>query len=116
MPVQYVSAVGAAELPVGAIDQGWPYRQKEVVAEFNKVLGNEKTINRSHVLHVRRAHDVERNGGFCYTQKHVSPKYSRSFVDWMIQEYKADPDFFEKAKQLADAKRATTGMSATVTP
>lgn len=111
-PVKLVADASAATtLPVGAIDDGWPHRQKEVVLEFNKVLSGRKTINASHILHVRRAYDIEKRGDFCYTQKHVSPKYSRAFVDWLVQQFNADEEFFEKAKATADRKRDMASMA-----
>lgn len=97
----------ATKLPVGAIDAGWPHRQKEVVAEVNKRLAGGKTINPSHILYVRRAYGIEANGAYCYTQKHASPMYSEAFIEWIVQQFKADRHFFEKAKSTADAKRAS---------
>ena len=99
-------------LPVGAIDAGWPYRQKEVVAELNKALSGRKSVNAAHILNVRRAYAVEANGAFCYTQKHVSPKYSPVFVEWVVAQYDADPDFFEKAKLIAEQKRSRSSEAA----
>jgi hypothetical protein len=95
----------APSLPVGSIDLGWPYRQKEVVAEVNKALVGAKIVHATHILYVRRAHDIEANGAFCYTQKHVSPKYSPAFVVWILDQYKADSEFFEKAKLITEQKR-----------
>jgi len=95
----------APSLPVGAIDQGWPYRQKEVVAEVNRALAGAKVVHGTHILYVRRAHDIEANGAFCYPQKHVSPKYSQAFVDWIVEQFKADGGFFEKSKLIAEQNR-----------
>jgi hypothetical protein len=104
----------APSLPVGLIDQAWPFRQKEVIAEVNKVLMGSRVINPNHVLSVRRAYGIETNGEFCYTQKHVSPKYSQAFVDWLVAQFKSDSEFFEKAKLIAEQKRflaTTTGSN-----
>ena len=104
--VRLTTSLAAPSLPVGAIDQGWPYRQKEVVAAVNKELVGTKVINANHVLNVRRAHNIEANGDFCYTQKHASPKYSQAFVNWIVERFNADSNFFEKAKAVADRKRS----------
>ena len=112
-PVTLTSDPAAPSVPVGAIDAGWPYRQKEAVAEVNRMLAGVKIINAAHFLNVRRAHDIDAKGDFCYTQNHVSPKYSRAFVDWIVEQFRADDGFFEKAKVIAEQKR--TAASATVT-
>jgi hypothetical protein len=77
-PVKLTTNAAAHDLPVGAIDAGWPYRMKEVVAEVNRILAGIRTINSTHILNVRRAYDVEEKGEFCYTQKHVAPKIQQS--------------------------------------
>jgi hypothetical protein len=105
-PVRLTTNRTAPSLPVGAIDQGWPHRQKDVIAAVNRALSGKKVINAAHVLNVRRAHNVETNGEFCYTQNHVSPKYSPAFVDWIVEEFNADGDFFEKAKAVADQQKS----------
>jgi hypothetical protein len=105
-PVRLTTSRTAPSLPVGAIDQGWPHRQKEVVAAVNEALSGKKVINAAHVLNVRRAHNIETNGEFCYTQNHVSPKYSQAFVDWIVDEFNADIEFFEKAKAVADQQKS----------
>jgi hypothetical protein len=95
-------------VPVGSIDLGWPHRQKEVIAEVNKALAGVKVVNANHILCVRRAYDVEAKGEFCYTQRHASPRYTSAFVDWIVQQFRADAGFFEKAKSIADEKRGAS--------
>jgi hypothetical protein len=106
--VRLTTDPGAPSLPVGAIDQGWPHRQKEVVAAVNEALGGKKIVNAATVLYVRRAFNIELNGLFCYTQDYASPKYSQAFVDWIVEQFNADTDFFDKAKAVADQKRTAT--------
>lgn len=110
--VRFTSSQDAPSLPVGAIDQGWPYRQKEVVVAVNEKLAGTRAINANHILNVRRAFDIEANGDFCYTQKHVSPKYSNSFVNWIVEQFEMDANFFEKAKEITDHKRRLAQASA----
>ena len=107
-PVRLTADPSAPSLPVGAIDQGWPHRQKEVVAVVNEALAGKKIVNGTHVLYIRRAFNIETNGQFCYTQNHTSPKYSQAFVNWIVEQFNADPDFFDKAKAVADQKRSAT--------
>lgn len=110
--VRLTASLDAPSLPVGAIDQGWPHRQKEVVASVNKELAGTKVINANHILNVRRAYNIEANGDFCYTQKYASARYSQAFVNWIVEQFKANGDFFEKAKEVADRKRSAPASTA----
>jgi hypothetical protein len=38
------------------------------------------------------------NAYYYYKGKYGSPQYSEAFVDWMVNEYKRSPDFFERAR------------------
>ena len=114
-PVRLTTSPGAHNLPVGAIDAGWPYRRKEVLAEVNKILAGVRTVNSAHFQNVRRAYDIEAKGEFCYTQKHVAPKYSWAFVEWIVQQFRSDSAFFEKAKSIAEQKQGEAAAAASVT-
>jgi hypothetical protein len=105
-PVRLTTDPSAPSLPVGAIDQGWPHRQKEVVAAVNEALAGKKIVNGTHILYVRSAFDIKTNGQYCYTQNHSSPQYSQAFVDWIVKQFNEDADFFNKAKVVADQKRS----------
>jgi hypothetical protein len=85
-----------------SVDETHPYRQKEVIEEFNKALAGSKTINPFHIRCVRYAHEIDAEATFCYKMKHVSARYSQAFVDWLIQQYTTDPAFFEAAKIKAE--------------
>lgn len=92
-----------------SVDETHPYRGKEVIEEFNKALSGSKTINAFHIRCVRLAHGIEDDAPFCYKMKHASARYSQAFVDWLIQQYDADPTFFETAKIKAEpALRGTS--------
>jgi hypothetical protein len=80
-------------------DQSHPYRQKEVIREVNARLG-EATVNAFDVLSVRRVHAIseETRPEFVHVPKFGSPQYSDAFVDWLVTEREADPEFFTRAK------------------
>lgn len=86
------------------IDVQWPFRQKEVVAEVNRLLDGERTVKGYNIQCARKAHDIDADPVFCYRQKHASAKFSRAFVDWLVGQFHADQTFFEKSKSIADAK------------
>jgi len=83
-----------------SVDETHPFRQKEVVAEFNGIVEGVKIIP-YHVQCVRHVHNVDSNPTFCYRMQHASARYSQAFVDWLVQNYNTNPDFFEEAKRRA---------------
>lgn len=85
------------------IDTTHPYRQKEVVKEVNAKLAERRSITTHDILCIRRAHEIQKEIKFCYTQNFASPRYSPAFVDWIVAEYGKDNAFFDKAKQRYDA-------------
>lgn len=87
-----------------SVDATHPFRQKEVVEEFNK-RAKGASIKPFHIQCVRQAHDIDDNPNFCYRQKFASARYSYAFVEWIVERYTADPEFFVKAKVRADERR-----------
>jgi hypothetical protein len=89
-------------------DQSHPYRQKEVIREVNKRLG-EGAVNAFDVLSLRRVHQIseETRPEFVHVPKFGSPQYSDAFVDWLVGEREREPQFFARAKRsyLATRKR-----------
>jgi hypothetical protein len=83
------------------VDTTHPYRQKEVIDAFNKRMEGKVQINQHHVLCVRRAFSIHRDLKYCYNMNWSSPRYSEAFLEWLVDSYKRDPKFFEKAKRKA---------------
>jgi hypothetical protein len=81
-------------------DRTHPYRQKEVVSEVNKRLPEGVEVKGYDILSVRRVHGIaeEAQPEFTHVPKFGSPQYSDAFVDWIIEQYAKDPEFFAKAK------------------
>ena len=80
-------------------DFTYPFRQKEVVEEVNRRLAGKCEINAHDILCVRRIHGVDgTKPEFFEKRKFSSPQYTEQFVDWLIEEYNADSDFFETAR------------------
>lgn len=78
----------------------YPFRQKEVVSHVNAVLGA-GTVSAHDVFCVRKAHAIEEQPNFYYKPQYSSPQYSQAFVDWMVEQYRGDPDVFAKARDMA---------------
>lgn len=88
-----------------SVDETHPFRQKEVVAEFNKAHVGTKEIVPHHVQCVRQVYGTDDNPTFAYKMKHSSARYSQAFVDWIVQRYADDPAFFEDAKRRVSEKK-----------
>lgn len=102
--VRLTNDPSAPAVNIPSIDLHWPFRQKEVVAELNRVLGGQRVIKGYNIQCARKAYDIDEDPVFCYRQKHASAKFSRTFVDWLVSQFRADETFFEKSKSMADAK------------
>ncbi len=77
-----------------------PYRQTDVVREFNKRLMNGKEIKTYDVQCIKHAHRIEEHPRFFYKPLHNSPQYSVEFVEWLIRQYQEDEKFFDKARNI----------------
>ena len=71
-----------------------PNRQKEVLARLKNAFGGNLTVSSHDLLCVRRLHKINVNPAFCYHGNFSSPTYSHLFVDWLIEQYRADSTFF----------------------
>lgn len=86
------------------IDETHPYRQKEVIIEVNRAMAGAHKISVHDILCVRRIHKVEDDPNLCFTQKYASPRYSQKFVDWIVAQYRANPEFFSDVREQCEAR------------
>lgn len=91
------------------VDETHPYRQKEVIEEFNRALKGSRSINPFHIQCVRAAHNIDSEPTFCYKQKFASARFSKAFVEWLVDQYQRDGSFFDVAKLKYDAARRSNG-------
>ena len=79
-----------------------PYRQKEVIQKLKEALPD-LCINQHHFRCVVKAHGIRLRPECFYrgTVKGSPAQYSPAFVDWLIQQYRGDQQFFVKAKAKA---------------
>jgi hypothetical protein len=84
------------------IDTTHPFRQKEIVVEVNKRIGERRRITSHDILCIRRVYEVHKDIRLCYTQNYASPRYSPAFVDWIASQYEADNKFFDSTKKRFD--------------
>jgi hypothetical protein len=101
LPLRLTNDESAQPYYAVPIDRTHPFRQKEVIVEVNKRL-EVRSINSHDILCIRRVYNVQKDISLCYTQNFASPRYSQAFVDWIVRQYEADAEFFEKAKVKYD--------------
>ena len=110
LPAEVVQSESPAALPIRvtvdpdapayrmvAPDATFPFRQKEVVAEVNRRVGND-VVNAYTILAVRQVFGIDTDSRYRYASRFGSPQYSRAFVDWLVAEYEKDSRFFERAR------------------
>ena len=80
-------------------NQTHPSRQKEVIEAVNMRLLGKQNVNPHDILSVRKVHRIdETKPEFYYKPKFGSPMYSEAFIDWLIEQYSQNPDFFNESR------------------
>jgi hypothetical protein len=80
-------------------DETHPFRMKDVIGRINAKLPSEVQINQYDILVIRRVHKIEENIEFFHEPKYSSPQYSELFVEWVVERYREDPDFFAMTRR-----------------
>lgn len=76
-------------------DETHPYRMTEVVDRVNQRL-DEVEINQYDLVSMNKVHEIKENDVFCHDPKFGSTQYSKALVDWIVEQYEDDSDFFQK--------------------
>jgi len=93
----------APQIRISNPDTFWPYRQKEVVELVNQALPANKQVRPYEIMCVRKVHNTDQLEEFTLKQSHASNKYSDQFVKWLIEQYRKDKDFFDRACRIMRA-------------
>jgi len=86
-------------------DETHPHRRKDVVEFVNQRLSGGKKITSYDIQCVRKIYNIEDKPVFYYKSKLASPQYSNAFVNWLVEQYKKDPLFFDKARAGCKKKK-----------
>lgn len=95
--VRVVDEPSAPALARTDFDTTHPYRQKDVLRLFNAEAEG-ISINQFDMRCVRRVHGTDARPEFFHMPRYSSAQYSRAFVDWLIEQYERDREFFANAK------------------
>jgi hypothetical protein len=85
----------------------WPHRQKDLIREVNKKLGGHK-INSHDIFCVKHKYDILKSRPeFAYKPHRLAaPQYSDAFIAWLVDQYGANKNFFQKTREEQKAKGA----------
>ena len=102
-PVAVITADPAAPkvVPRNA-EEIWPYRQKDLINGVNKKLGKGVKINPYDVQCIKHQFEVMKSRPeFAYKPHRLaSPQYSQAFADWIVNQVRTDPNFFQKTRDV----------------
>lgn len=80
------------------IDDRYPYRQTELIREVCAKLPEDMAFNSHDATSLWYAHDIGKHGEFYHQPKYGSTQYSREYVEWIVQNCRADADFLVNAR------------------
>ncbi len=96
--VRLVNDESAPAFKAYRTDLLYPYRQKELVTRVKALLAGPNVT--PHDVHcVRKTHSIDTQPNFFYKPQFSSPQYSEAFAEWMVDQYRADDQFFLKARE-----------------
>lgn len=99
IPARLVHALDAAAVPWRSPDETHPHRQKEALLEINRRLDGKGRINAFDIQLARRHFKAEDDPNLVYKPRFGSCQYSPAFVDWLVQEFEKDANFFQQLRE-----------------
>lgn len=80
-----------------------PYRQVDVLAQVNASLSKTKKINNHDIQCIAKIFDIKKRSEFYYqgTVKGSPGQYSQDFIEWLLEQYSDDNNFFTHMRQKA---------------
>lgn len=99
VPARLVHAPDAAEVLWRSPDDTHPYRQKEALVEINRRIDGKGQINAFDIQLVRRLFKAEEDPNLVYKPKFGTFQYSPAFIDWLVQEFEKQPNFFQRLRE-----------------
>lgn len=97
-PIRITTDRSAPEYRLVNPDATHPWRQKELIAEVNAVVGQEDRINQFDVQCLRHVYYVDDDPRYFHKARFGAPQYSPEFRDWILEQYSAENDFFRTVR------------------
>lgn len=86
----------------------WPYRQSELISRVNDTLGSAANINSHDIYCIKFQHNIspsENSDWMFKPHPNASPQYSKAFVQFLVNGFLNDSNFFLDARRLYKKKR-----------
>ncbi len=99
VPIRLSRNPDAPEYKFVGTDDTHPHCQKELIIEVNALLPEGVTINSYDAQAVRRVHQIQDYSEYMQYLKHAAPQYSDLYVDWIIDQFNKDSEFFNTARE-----------------
>lgn len=99
-PIRVTDNPAAPEYWVIDPDKTHPFRQTELMREVRKRLPRGTRFTTHDLQCVRRVHGTRERREFTHVPMFGAPQYSQDFVNWIVAQAEADPQFFQKARAL----------------
>lgn len=90
---------GLPEVRIQDPDSYYKHRRKDVVRIFNERVRPPAPINGFDIHCVRNVHDVDSNQKFFWNPKFAAAQYSDDFINWLVEQYRSNPEFFVDARR-----------------
>jgi hypothetical protein len=65
----------------------------------NQKIGEKRKVTPYDIFCLRKVYEIDTKPNFFYKPKFASPQYSNSFVNWLIEQFEKDNQFFDRARQ-----------------
>jgi hypothetical protein len=103
MPIsaEITATAGAVRIVPQNAEEIWPFRQKDLISEINKVVKTSTPINAHDILCINSHLEVlKMHPEFAYKPHRLaSPQYSKTYADWIALQFKEDPKFFKRMRE-----------------
>jgi hypothetical protein len=97
MPIRLTSDPNSPTFRAVQADKLYPYRQTELVRRLRERLDT-LPLGSHDLLCVRRVHGTDDNPLFSHKAQWSPRQYSDAFVEWILEQHRLDPEFFQKAR------------------
>jgi hypothetical protein len=105
--VRLVNDENAPAFKAMRTDLLYPHRQKELVSRVNELLAGPK-ITGHDAYCVRKAYGIDAEPNFFYKPQFSSPQYTEAYAEWIVEQYRADSAFFQKAREAVKKHEVST--------
>jgi hypothetical protein len=88
-------------------EEVWPLRQKDLIAEVNSRLPTSVKITTHDITCLKAKYDLfnEHPDFACKPHRMSAPQYSPKLVEWIIEQHRADENFFAAARDEYNRNR-----------